>query len=472
MLHFAPTDDDFQRLKPNEKDDSSGAFVTFAGRVKSPSQKKDVDHLWYEADENLAKSLFVTILDDASSLFDVDITIAIHRLGKVFVGQEAVYISVRARHRKDAFLACRFLIDELKSRLPIFKKEVLSDGTYSFEQCHHDQRSIAYDEPLLPAKKVYKNAHGFQDFSLKRVLLVGAGGLGCSVAFNLIASGLRQLMIYDADAVEVSNLGRQFAFELSDIGQNKAMKLRDFLHARFKTAYIEAHPYFLKAQDMPNLAASFDLIIDATDSASTKLLLSSLSRLKNVPLIAGSIHQDEGFIHYFPHGKTGGCGNCFQEGFAAPNGSCQESGVLPSVAMMVGAKMAHLAMQFLMENGPKDSFLKLLGLNMPEQKIALPKDPNCLVCHEKIEETKLFAPLGMTLPVTKPIKVADARSEKEQLDRPLPKELYAKTLLSEQEVPLMVVCESGRRSEYHAIKYRLRGQEAFSLTNGLQSLNQ
>lgn len=132
-LLFAPTNDDFLRLTEILHEPLAGGFVSFNGRVRKFNRNKEVAHLFYEAFIPLAKTMFAELESQAKKQFGILQALAIHRLERVDVGQDAVVISVAAIHRNEAFMGARYLIDELKKTLPIWKKEVYIDGSYAFD---------------------------------------------------------------------------------------------------------------------------------------------------------------------------------------------------------------------------------------------------------------------------------------------------------------------------------------------------
>lgn len=107
---------------------AAGAVVTFTGRVRDHSRGRAVARLEYEGAEELARALFAELEGEARAAYAVDEIRCVHRTGVLAVGEIAVWIGVSAAHRGAAFDACRFLIDELKHRLPLWKKEHYADG--------------------------------------------------------------------------------------------------------------------------------------------------------------------------------------------------------------------------------------------------------------------------------------------------------------------------------------------------------
>ncbi|MGB0424867.1 MAG: molybdenum cofactor biosynthesis protein MoaE [Flavobacteriales bacterium] len=110
------------------RSNSNGAYVTFNGEVRNHSNKQPVLFLEFEAYESMALKEMDKLLQQAARKWDINAAAIVHRLGKVEIGESAVVISVGSSHRKEAFEACQFLINELKQSVPIWKKEHLEDG--------------------------------------------------------------------------------------------------------------------------------------------------------------------------------------------------------------------------------------------------------------------------------------------------------------------------------------------------------
>src|SRR5690606_10689975 len=98
-----------------------------------------VVRLDYEAYETLATKEMRRISEQAAELFQLRFVRAVHRTGSLSIGESAVMIQTLSRHRREAFEGCRFIIDQLKARVPIWKKEHYDDGTAHWTRCHdHD----------------------------------------------------------------------------------------------------------------------------------------------------------------------------------------------------------------------------------------------------------------------------------------------------------------------------------------------
>jgi molybdopterin synthase catalytic subunit len=105
-----------------------GAFVCFEGWVRDSHQGKSVRALDYQAYRELALSEGERIMHEACARFDIVGATAVHRVGALALGDLAVWVGVSAGHRDAAFAACRWVIDEIKARVPIWKREHYRDG--------------------------------------------------------------------------------------------------------------------------------------------------------------------------------------------------------------------------------------------------------------------------------------------------------------------------------------------------------
>lgn len=122
---------DPRRLEAEVRSDGDGAVVTFAGVTRDHNDGRSVDHLSYEAYDEMVAKVMVPIFEQALKRFAITRARVAHRLGDVPVGETSVLVVVSAAHRVAAFDACRFLMDRVKAQLPIFKRESFSGGADS-----------------------------------------------------------------------------------------------------------------------------------------------------------------------------------------------------------------------------------------------------------------------------------------------------------------------------------------------------
>jgi molybdopterin synthase catalytic subunit len=116
-------------------DPRAGACVTFEGWVRNRNDGQPVLSLEYEAYTLLGETEGKKILSEARTRFDLVDARAVHRVGHLQLGELAVWVGVTAEHRRSAFDACRYIIDEAKARLPIWKKEHYASGATAWINC-------------------------------------------------------------------------------------------------------------------------------------------------------------------------------------------------------------------------------------------------------------------------------------------------------------------------------------------------
>ena len=128
MFALSPETIDGAALREKLEDASAGGCVTFEGWVRNENQGREVRQLEYEGYEAVAVKEGQNVLDEALEKYDVLHVECVHRVGQLQVGDVAVWIGVSAGHRTAAFDACRYIIEQVKHRLPIWKKETYVDG--------------------------------------------------------------------------------------------------------------------------------------------------------------------------------------------------------------------------------------------------------------------------------------------------------------------------------------------------------
>lgn len=124
-MSFEITNDSLENKKYKDSFDNPkvGGIVTFEGRVRNHNENKEVKALEYEVYHELALKEGMCIISEAKEKFDIVDVYCIHREGQLEIGEMAVWVMASSFHRENAFLACQYVIDEVKARVPIWKKE-------------------------------------------------------------------------------------------------------------------------------------------------------------------------------------------------------------------------------------------------------------------------------------------------------------------------------------------------------------
>lgn len=216
-----------------------------------------------------------------------------------------------------------------------------------------------------------------------RVLIVGAGGLGCPAAIYLAAAGTGVIGIVDFDKIDLSNIHRQILYSTNDIGRAKVDVACQRILAANPNVDVEIFNIRLSATNALEIMRGFDVVIDASDNFPTRYLVNDASVIIGIPTVYGSIHRFEGQLSVFG-APDGPCYRClFRE--PPPAGtvpSCAEAGVLGVLPGIIGILQATEAIKLLTGIGePLVGRLLLFdALTMNFRKIELRRDRDCPSC--------------------------------------------------------------------------------------------
>ncbi|MBC8412903.1 MAG: molybdopterin-synthase adenylyltransferase MoeB [Nitrospira sp.] len=216
-----------------------------------------------------------------------------------------------------------------------------------------------------------------------KVLLVGAGGLGCPVGYFLAAAGVGTIGIVDDDVVELSNLQRQIAHSVHTLGMKKADSAKKTFEALNPDVNVIPIRERLDSSNTMDLFKDYDIIVDGTDNFPTRYLINDACVILKKPLVSGAILRFEGQVTTIIPGE-GHCYRClFEE--PPPAGlvpSCQEAGVLGVLPGIIGGLQATEVLKLILGKGkPLMGQLLIydaLGTNF--RKVRVPKNEDCPVC--------------------------------------------------------------------------------------------
>jgi adenylyltransferase/sulfurtransferase len=185
-----------------------------------------------------------------------------------------------------------------------------------------------------------------------KVLVIGAGGLGCPILQYLTAAGVGTIGIVDFDVVELSNLQRQILFGKSSIGLNKAEVAKSRLKDLNDTISITAYTKKLTHQNAIKLFKAYDIIVDGTDNFETRYLINDASIITNKPLVFGAIYKFEGQVSVFNY-KNGPSYRCLfsKQQQKEQAGNCEEVGVLGVLPGIIGSMQANEVLKIILNIG-------------------------------------------------------------------------------------------------------------------------
>lgn len=192
---------------------------------------------------------------------------------------------------------------------------------------------------------------GQTKLSNAKVLVIGAGGLGCPALQYLAAAGVGTLGIVDFDVVEASNLQRQVLFGTSSLGKNKALAAKERLTDLNPTISIQAYPEKLRKDNALRLFEEYDSIVDGSDNFETRYLANDASLLTGKPLVFGAIYKFEGQVSVFNHnyGPSYRCLFPNPPENTIPN--CAETGVLGVLPGIIGSMQANEVLKLILGLG-------------------------------------------------------------------------------------------------------------------------
>lgn len=210
-----------------------------------------------------------------------------------------------------------------------------------------------------------------EKLSRARVLVVGAGGLGCPALQYLAAAGVGCIGIIDDDAVSLSNLHRQILFSESDVGRPKAAAAAAALAGLNSHARIVSYEERLEAHNAPALFAAYDLVLDGSDNFQTRYIVNDACVAAGKPLVHGAVLQYEGQVAAFniPANVPADAARSaqYRDVFPRPPAeaevpNCREAGVLGVLSGIIGCMMAMEAIKIIAGLSPSLSN-KLLTYN-------------------------------------------------------------------------------------------------------------
>ena len=212
---------------------------------------------------------------------------------------------------------------------------------------------------------------GQEKIKAAKVLVIGAGGLGCPILQYLSSAGVGTIGIIDFDKVELHNLHRQILFSLEDVGKQKAIIAGQKLKKINPSTDFKIFDERLNKSNCEEIIAQFDYIVDGSDNFSTRYLINDTCVKLNKPLVYGSILGFEGQLALFNYKGSKNLRDLFPE---PPNPKdipgCDENGVLATLPAIIGSMMAHKALKTIVEIDVSTNSLFIFNtLNLSFNKI-------------------------------------------------------------------------------------------------------
>jgi molybdopterin/thiamine biosynthesis adenylyltransferase/rhodanese-related sulfurtransferase len=227
-----------------------------------------------------------------------------------------------------------------------------------------------------------------------KVLLVGAGGLGCPTALYLTAAGVGTIGLVDADVVDRSNLQRQILFSEDMIGKPKVEAARERLLQLNPGVTVNTHFELLTSVNAMQMLDGYDIIVNGCDNFPTRYLVNDAAVLSGKPVVDGSIFRFEGQATVYNSADGGPCYRCLYPEPPPPGEvpSCAEGGVLGILPGTIGMVQATEVVKLLIGMGtPLVGRMMLYdALDMKFRELKLRRNPDCPVCGDAPTVTELI----------------------------------------------------------------------------------
>ena len=386
MFYLTDKPIDSSKFKAKVEHHQAGGYVSFEGWVRNHNQGHQVSSLEYEIYPELARKEGEKVIKEALEKFNIKAATCIHRYGHLKIGEVSIYIGASATHRDDAFKACRYIIDEVKERLPIWKKEHYVNKETKWVFCRDHSHHVHFHE-----SDYYQKQSKLVDQSkLKaaKVAVIGAGGLSSPLLLALSSAGIGHLHIIDHDKIEISNIHRQPLFTPGEIGDSKAEVAKSKCSSLNPYIKISSSRVYLDSSNIEDLLYEFDYIVDCSDNLSTKFLLHDYCFQTRKFFIGASIHKYEGQIRSFDPNQNYGCLRCLTDSLPQDEyiGNCNDYGVLGASVQSLGSLQAHELIHFI-QNGKNNSLSHTLWFDfkaLEQSKIKNFRKENCTSCRGEL----------------------------------------------------------------------------------------
>lgn len=213
---------------------------------------------------------------------------------------------------------------------------------------------------MTEASKAYYQSHsklgfigadGQTQLSQAKVLVIGAGGLGCPCLLYLAGCGIGTIGIADFDTVSLSNLHRQIIYNYEDVGQVKVAIAKNRLLQHNPFIRINVHRLLVDVTNVLELVEQYDIIVDGTDNFAVRYLINDACVYLNKPLVYGAIHQTEGHVTVFNYQGSATLRCLFPEpGAEVYVPGCAEIGAYSIITNMIGVMMANEVVKLCLHN--------------------------------------------------------------------------------------------------------------------------
>ncbi|UTM58748.1 molybdopterin-synthase adenylyltransferase MoeB [Photobacterium sp. CCB-ST2H9] len=242
-----------------------------------------------------------------------------------------------------------------------------------------DQEMLRYNRQIILRQFDFE---GQEALKAAKILILGAGGLGCAASQYLVAAGAGQVTLIDDDKVELSNLQRQVLHHDANVGMLKVESAKLALEQLNPHSQIHTIAERLDDASLLSLIEAHTLVLDCSDNLPTRNQLNRLCHQTKTPLVSGAAIRMEGQVSVFTYQDDQPCYACLSSLFGEQNLTCVEAGVMSPLVGIIGAVQAMETIKVIAAMGTPltGKILLLDAMTMHWQEMKLMKQPSCPVC--------------------------------------------------------------------------------------------
>ena len=239
----------------------------------------------------------------------------------------------------------------------------------------------AFDLKKYSKQLILKNigVSGQKKIFNSKILVIGAGGLGCPLMLYLSYSGVGNLGIADDDKIELSNLSRQVLFTKKDLGKFKVMVSKQFIKKINKKIVVKTFTKKINEKNIDNIAKNYDFICDGTDNFKSRLLINDYCIKNKKVLISSAISKYDGQVFNFDFRKKSPCLRCFMPKAPIEAQNCESEGIMSTLAGIAGSLQANEVIKSILKIGKPLSgeIMVFNALDLNFRKVKLKRNLNC-----------------------------------------------------------------------------------------------
>ena len=212
-----------------------------------------------------------------------------------------------------------------------------------------------------------------------KVLVVGAGGLGCPLILYLAYSGVGNIGIVDHDTIEISNLSRQILFTKKDIGKKKVLVAKKIVKNISNKISVNVYEKKINKNNINIIGKNYSIICDGTDNFKTRYLINDYCVKNKKVLISAAINKFDGQLFNFDFRNKTACFRCFMPEIPNNEVNCQTDGIMTTLAGVAGSLQANEVIKSILniKNKKKGNVMIFNSLNSDFRVVKLLKNPDC-----------------------------------------------------------------------------------------------